>query len=686
MSDIMNELNTIREARYGKEVRESIAAGIETCYKEGKAGTTDLQARQDLLTKASKKELDVERKRLDKLDSTKANKTDLTSPYNFKVSCLSSVLPESGNTVNDTYYCTDLKYRKTWNGSAWKQSSLNEADYEDELTKTNGKVSSLKEDLGIILKPIDILTNNIVCGYNRNGQGSEQVISLTPARGISKIFIKIKSTDVIKLYANPTLKQRVSAEIYDDNLSLILDESSLWTNGGETTITGHSGYITFYFKNSDDSDVTEEDFLQNCSITLFTDREIEIENVYYDKRISGNYENVNLIDVEHFILSDFKKVKPNQKVKLSCNIAGTNKNDNITGLAGFKTKDLSSFVGWIFSNATNGVYTDTTILYSDMDITIPNGVNYVCASSNINGSTGWATVPNYMIRVDEEQQNENVGAKFYILGASKYSEKCMLMKCYDGTAILLDTGGKFDSTYHQTEICNKIKALTDKIDYVILTHYHSDHVENLPAIAEVVDVSNAIIFLPPTPDTSKLDENTLSMYNMIMSFINKNSLKTITPIEHNIFYLGGAKFDFWNTEHTKYYAESNFDYNNCSLCFNVEFGNYSFCFTGDIGKSAQTKNIGNVKKCNVFDAQHHGADLTSWGNFNPEFAETVSPDIVIGQLGTDFESYYPNSDIYKWSIENKIPFYWTGINNNMVIQVDEFGYSSLGYYKRGINN
>lgn len=67
MSDIMNDLNTIREARYGKDVRKSIADGIETCYKEGKAGTTDLQARQDLLTKASKTELAVERKRIDNL-------------------------------------------------------------------------------------------------------------------------------------------------------------------------------------------------------------------------------------------------------------------------------------------------------------------------------------------------------------------------------------------------------------------------------------------------------------------------------------------------------------------------------------------------------------------------------------------------------------------------------------------
>ena len=83
------------------------------------------------------------------------------SPYNFKGSCLSSELPASGNTINDTYYCTDLKYRKTWNGSAWEQSSLNEADYEDELTKTNGEVSSLKEDINEIT---DILysKNNII--------------------------------------------------------------------------------------------------------------------------------------------------------------------------------------------------------------------------------------------------------------------------------------------------------------------------------------------------------------------------------------------------------------------------------------------------------------------------------------------------------------------------------------------
>ena len=50
MADIITLLQSIRRARYGKDVREAIASGIETCYKDGKTGATDLQARESVIS------------------------------------------------------------------------------------------------------------------------------------------------------------------------------------------------------------------------------------------------------------------------------------------------------------------------------------------------------------------------------------------------------------------------------------------------------------------------------------------------------------------------------------------------------------------------------------------------------------------------------------------------------------
>lgn len=67
----------------------------------------------------------------------------VSSPYNFKGSCLYSALPSSA-MVNDTYYCTDKKCRYTWNGSGWYQSSMNESDYADELALISEKYNKYR--------------------------------------------------------------------------------------------------------------------------------------------------------------------------------------------------------------------------------------------------------------------------------------------------------------------------------------------------------------------------------------------------------------------------------------------------------------------------------------------------------------------------------------------------------------
>lgn len=60
MANIQEHLDLIKNAIYGKDVRQAIHDGIQQCYYDGKAGSTDLEARQ-------------------RLDTDEANITSLTS-------------------------------------------------------------------------------------------------------------------------------------------------------------------------------------------------------------------------------------------------------------------------------------------------------------------------------------------------------------------------------------------------------------------------------------------------------------------------------------------------------------------------------------------------------------------------------------------------------------------------------
>ena len=104
-----------------------------------------------------------------------------SSPYNFKGSRDFASLPTFA-MVNDTYYCPDKKCRYTWNGDAWYQSSMNESDYEDELSRIksntnnvnfNDVVESVRGMLGVNVVPLTWEIGDIQAGNpNPNARNS----------------------------------------------------------------------------------------------------------------------------------------------------------------------------------------------------------------------------------------------------------------------------------------------------------------------------------------------------------------------------------------------------------------------------------------------------------------------------------------------------------------------------------
>lgn len=119
---------------------------------------TDYAKKTDVNTLASNKADIIY---VDNIANSKANKTDLTVPFTFKGSCLNANLPTNAS-VNDTWYCTDLQYRKTWNGTAWFQSSLEESLYND-------NINSIKTDVNNSNDGIQLLDAIFVNGAVTNG-------------------------------------------------------------------------------------------------------------------------------------------------------------------------------------------------------------------------------------------------------------------------------------------------------------------------------------------------------------------------------------------------------------------------------------------------------------------------------------------------------------------------------------
>lgn len=244
MADIQTLLKNISNAVLGKEVRQSIHDAIQQCYYDGKAGTIDLEARQLLETKADKK--------------------DVSTPYNFKGSCLFSELPENGNVVNDTYYCTDVKCKHTWNGEAWYQSSMDEAEYAEELARIsdsmNESVGQLSGEIADDRAITEMCFNNLDKEVQTISKYKPIIGGLASANGsINTATNRITTEEIMVIDRKKPLFVEVDSDImvrmiawYEGDTFIKLES---FTNG----MTPLSAYCRLLFNRLDDSDMVLSD-------------------------------------------------------------------------------------------------------------------------------------------------------------------------------------------------------------------------------------------------------------------------------------------------------------------------------------------------------------------------------------------------------------------------------------------
>lgn len=209
---------------------------------------------------------------------------------------------------------------------------------------------------------------------------------------------------------------------------------------------------------------------------------------------------------------------------------------------------------------------------------------------------------------------ENVKIYFIDVGQAD----CSLLVSNNET-MLIDAGNNEDGKY----IVDFIKSLgINKIDYVIGTHAHEDHIGGLDNVIREFEIEN-VLLSPVTSNTQT--------YEGVLEEIEKKNLGITVPKI-------GEKFKVGNTVSTVLsVSDDENETNNSSIVVRTEFYNNSFLFMADLESNYEKK----IKwpETTVLKVGHHGAETSSCNYF----LNQVKPKYSIISVGEDNSYNHPSS-------------------------------------------
>ena len=197
--------------------------------------------------------------------------------------------------------------------------------------------------------------------------------------------------------------------------------------------------------------------------------------------------------------------------------------------------------------------------------------------------------------------------------------KCMIIDCFDPEAA--DFMVKF------------VKDLgITKIDYLVATHYHADHIGGMPGLINNFEIgkfySNGVDFNSGTCrnflELLKSKQIPVNVLKQGDSLVLSDSpdlcrIDVLWPnfTEEQIY---NAYYNPGRTEKLK---------NNSSLVFKMYYNTFTVLFTGDVykeGDKAITQKYGSQLKSTIIKVPHHGEFYTS---NSPAFVKTVAADFGV---------------------------------------------------------
>ncbi|MBQ7329729.1 MAG: MBL fold metallo-hydrolase [Oscillospiraceae bacterium] len=197
-----------------------------------------------------------------------------------------------------------------------------------------------------------------------------------------------------------------------------------------------------------------------------------------------------------------------------------------------------------------------------------------------------------------------------------------LVEC-DGHYMLIDGGNKADSNVIYSVLK---KVAVPKLDIVVGTHAHEDHIGGLPG---AFNYTTADLTLCPVKN---YDSNAFEDF---AKYATQKGGGITVPKKGDTYSLGSATVKILG-------VNGGSDTNDTSIVLRIEYGKTSFLFTGDAEREAEQAilSTGEDLSATVLKVGHHGSDTST----SYPFLREIMPKYAVISVGTGNSYGHPTED------------------------------------------
>lgn len=210
---------------------------------------------------------------------------------------------------------------------------------------------------------------------------------------------------------------------------------------------------------------------------------------------------------------------------------------------------------------------------------------------------------------------------------------CTLL-LHEEYAVLID-GGEYENG---SFIRSYLKEHgVEKLDLMVASHRHSDHLGGLTAVLEEVEVTEILI----NPDRNSEDVDSFAQTIFLDAAAEQDLTVTVAQ--------AGMTYSFEDMHITVLSAFSeNTDENEHSVVLTASCEGITALFTGDIGGAAEKELVqaGCLSDCDILKMAHHGSNYSN----SDTFLHVISPEVAVVSCGVDNMYGHPGADaLYRFA-------------------------------------